>query len=96
MYVALILRGASIAISSRRSFHGLLATGATIILGLQTFVIVGGVLNMIPLTGITLPFISHGGTSLISSMCLVGFVQGVESLNEENLDEDIRLSALER
>ena len=96
MYVALILRGASIAISSRRSFHGLLAMGATIILGLQTFVIVGGVLNMIPLTGITLPFISHGGTSLISSMCLVGFVQGVESLNEENLDEDIRLSALER
>ncbi len=94
MYAALILRGASIAGAARRSFHGLLAMGATVMLGLQTFVIIGGVLNLIPLTGVTLPFISYGGSSLISSMCLVGLIQGVESLNEDDLNEDAHLAML--
>ena len=94
MYAALVLRGVSIAMAARRSFHGLLAMGATVLLGLQTFVIIGGVLKLIPLTGVTLPFISYGGTSLISSMCLVGFIQGVESLNEDDLREDTHLAML--
>ena len=94
MYVALIWRGAAIAMSTRTSFHGLLAMGVTILLGLQTFVIIGGVLKLIPLTGVTMPFVSYGGTSLVSSLCLVGFLQGVASLNEDNLREDMKLATL--
>ena len=96
MMIALVLRGAMIAMDARRGFHGLLAMGASILLGIQTFVIIGGVLKLIPLTGVTLPFVSYGGTSLISSMCLVGFIQGVESLNEDDLREDTRLATLRK
>ncbi len=88
MYVALIWRGATIAMATRRSFHGLLAMGITILLGLQTFVIIGGVLKLIPLTGVTMPFVSYGGTSLVSSLCLSGLLQGVASLNEDDLKEE--------
>ncbi len=93
IYVALIWRGATIAMAARRSFHGLLAMGATLMLGLQTFVIIGGVIKLIPLTGVTMPFVSAGGSSLLSSMCLMGLLQGVDSLNNDDLEEDARLAA---
>ena len=92
--VALIWRGTTIAMAARTSFHGLLAMGATLMIGLQTFVIVGGVIKLIPLTGVTMPFVSYGGTSLLSSMCLVGLIQGVESLNRDDLAEDSRLALM--
>ena len=94
MYVAIIWRGATTAMAARTSFHGLLALGCTIMLGLQTFVIIGGVIKMIPLTGVTMPFVSYGGTSLVSSLCLVGLLQGVASLNDDDLKEDTRLAML--
>ena len=94
IYGAFIWRGASIAMAARRRFHGLLAIGATLFLGLQAFLIIGGVLKLIPLTGVTLPFISYGGTSMVSSMCLAGLIQGVGSLNEEDLEEDTHLAML--
>ena len=94
MYVALIWRGVSVAMSARRSFHSLLAMGSTVLLGFQTFVIIGGVLKLIPLTGVTMPFVSYGGTSLISSLCLIGFIQGVGSMNESDLEEDTHLAML--
>ena len=96
MFVALVLRGSMIAMAARRGFHGLLAMGASVLLGLQTFVIIAGVLKLIPLTGVTLPFVSYGGTSLISSMCLVGLIQGVESLNADDLREDNQLAVLRK
>ena len=94
MYVAIIWRGATTAMAARTSFHGLLAMGATLMIGLQTFVIIGGVIKLIPLTGVTMPFVSYGGTSLVSSMCLIGLIQGVASLNEDDLNEDTRLAML--
>ena len=94
MYVAIIWRGAAIAMETRTSFHGLLAMGVTTLLGLQTFVIIGGVVKLIPLTGVTMPFVSYGGTSLISCLCLIGFLQGVASLNEDNLKEDTQLATM--
>lgn len=96
MYAALIWRSASIASAARRRFHSLLVMGCISILGLQTFIIVGGVLKLIPLTGVTMPFVSYGGTSMVSSMCLAGLIQGVASLNEDDLDEDARMMRLER
>ena len=94
MYVAIIWRGATTAMAARTSFHGLLAMGCTTLLALQTFTIIGGVIKLIPLTGVTMPFVSYGGTSLVSSMCVMGLLQGVESLNEDDLDEDTRLALL--
>ncbi|MBQ8654089.1 MAG: FtsW/RodA/SpoVE family cell cycle protein [Clostridia bacterium] len=95
MYVAIVWRGTTIAMAARRSFHGLLAMGCTLMIGLQTFVIIGGVIKLIPLTGVTMPFVSYGGTSLVSSMCLAGLLQGVASLNEDDLDEDARLAMMD-
>lgn len=92
MYVILILRGTSIATSSRHSFYALLAMGATAMLGVQTFVIIGGVLKLIPLTGVTMPFVSYGGTSLVSCMGLIGILQGVASINQDDLAYDYEIS----
>ena len=92
MYGILIIRGASIATGARHSFYALLAMGATVMLGVQTFVIIGGVLKLIPLTGVTMPFVSYGGTSLISCMGLIGLLQGVASLNQDDLAYDYEIS----
>ena len=92
MYVILILRGVSIASAARSSFHALLAMGATIMLGIQTFIIIGGVLKLIPLTGVTMPFVSYGGTSLVSCMGLIGLIQGVASVNQDDLAYDYEIS----
>ena len=92
MYVILILRGSSIAVSARHSFHGLLAMGATSMLGIQTFVIIGGVLKLIPQTGVTMPFVSYGGTSMVSCMGLIGLLQGVASVNQDDLSYDYDIS----
>ena len=96
MYAAIIIRGATIAMGARYSFHALLAMGCTVILGVQTFIIIGGVIKLIPLTGVTMPFVSYGGTSLVSSLCIIGLLQGVSSLNEDDLKEDTRLANLGR
>ena len=94
MYAAILWRGVTIAMTARRSFHALLAMGCTLMIGLQTFVIIGGVIKLIPLTGVTMPFVSYGGSSLVSSLCLIGLLQGVASLNEDDLREDTRLAML--
>lgn len=92
MYVAMIWRGATTAMAARTSFHGLLAMGCTLMLGLQTFVIIGGVIKMIPLTGVTMPFVSYGGTSMVSCMGLIGLLQGVASVNQDDLSYDYDIS----
>lgn len=92
IYVAIIWRGTTIAMASRHAYQGLVAMGATMMIGLQTFVIIGGVIKLIPLTGVTMPFVSSGGSSLVSSMCLTGLIQGVASINEDDLEEDLKLT----
>ncbi len=87
-YIVLLIRGFSIALRARQSFYALLAFGCTMLLGVQTFVIIAGVIKMIPLTGITMPFISYGGTSLLSCMGLIGFLQGVASRIEVDAERD--------
>ena len=92
MYAILILRGASIANAARSGFHAIVAMGATVMLGVQTFVIIGGVMKLIPLTGVTMPFVSYGGTSLVSCMGLIGLIQGVSSVNQDDLSYDYEIS----
>lgn len=74
LYLVFIYRGLRIAIESRDDFARLLATGLTAIFGLQAFLIIGGVTKLIPLTGITLPFVSYGGSSIVANFALLGLL----------------------
>jgi cell division protein FtsW (lipid II flippase) len=67
VYLVIIARGMRIALVAQDGFSKLLAAGLMFGLALQTFIIVGGVLRVVPLTGITLPFVSYGGSSIISN-----------------------------
>jgi cell division protein FtsW (lipid II flippase) len=73
-YALITARGFKTALMASDAFSKLLATGLTAIFALQTFVIVGGVTKAIPLTGVTLPFVSFGGSSVIANMILVALL----------------------
>jgi cell division protein FtsW (lipid II flippase) len=73
-YLLLVARGFKTAMLARDSFSTLLAAGLSAMLALQVFVIVGGVTRVIPLTGVTLPFISYGGSSIIANLVLVALL----------------------
>src|SRR5260370_10547415 len=71
IYGLLVQRGLRTAMSVKDSYSKLLAGGLSFMLALQVFVIVGGVTRLIPLTGITTPFLSQGGSSLVASCMLI-------------------------
>jgi cell division protein FtsW (lipid II flippase) len=71
VYMVFVIRGFRISLAANDGFSKLLAAGLTFGFALQTFVIVGGILRVIPLTGITLPFVSYGGSSVIANFLVV-------------------------
>jgi cell division protein FtsW (lipid II flippase) len=71
VYMLVVARGFKIAMLADDGFSKLLAVGLTFAFALQTFIIVGGILRLIPLTGITLPFISYGGSSVVANFVLL-------------------------
>ena len=73
-YLLLSFRGFKTAMLANDGFSKLLATGLTAVLALQVFVIVGGVTRVIPLTGVTLPFVSYGGSSIVANMVLLALL----------------------
>jgi cell division protein FtsW (lipid II flippase) len=74
LFVLMVQRGFLIAIAARNGFSALLAVGLTSVLGLQALIILAGTLKLIPLTGITLPFVSYGGSSVVANFLLIGLL----------------------
>ena len=74
VYLLIAARGFKIALIANDGFSKLLATGLTAVFAIQAFVIVGGVTRVIPLTGVTLPFISYGGSSIVANFVLLALL----------------------
>lgn len=74
LYALVVTVGLGVAFRSRDTFRKLLAAGLTLVFGVQVFLIVGGILRLVPLTGITLPFMSYGGSALVGNLILVALL----------------------
>ncbi|MBV9407387.1 MAG: FtsW/RodA/SpoVE family cell cycle protein [Candidatus Eremiobacteraeota bacterium] len=79
VFLAVVLRALRVAQRTPDQYGKLLATGLAAVFGFQILIIVGGVLRLFPLTGITLPFISYGGSSLVTNFLLVALVWAISS-----------------
>ncbi len=79
LYVILIVRGFQISLKAPDLFGNLLAAGLTMMIALEAFINIAGVMGLIPLKGLALPFLSYGGTSLIMSLTAVGILLNISS-----------------
>ncbi|MCD1147026.1 FtsW/RodA/SpoVE family cell cycle protein [Peptoniphilus sp. KCTC 25270] len=75
LYILLTYRGVKIALEQEYTFYRILALSVSVLFALQSFLNIGGVIKLIPMTGITLPFISYGGSSMLSSFIALGILQ---------------------
>ncbi|MDA3846087.1 MAG: FtsW/RodA/SpoVE family cell cycle protein, partial [Vallitaleaceae bacterium] len=96
LFILLFLTICKIAFPIKNLFDTILVFGIGLILAIQTFLIVGGVIKMIPSTGVTLPLISYGGTSVMVTLAMIGVVQGLgakyqhpkEQIDDEDTEYD--------
>jgi peptidoglycan glycosyltransferase len=86
-YIVLVGSGMRIALRAQRDFEKLLAVGLTTLFAVQTFIIVGGVLRVVPLTGVTLPFMSYGGSSLVANYVLIALLVRMSDSTARSLHE---------
>jgi len=89
-FALLVSRAFHIALHAQKTFEQLLAVGIGTLLGLQTIVITAGTLKLMPLTGVTLPFVSYGGSSLIISFLMIGLLLFISS-GERRMGESASL-----
>ncbi|MGF1506905.1 MAG: FtsW/RodA/SpoVE family cell cycle protein [Anaerolineae bacterium] len=86
LFAFLVMRALHIATENEpRPFHALTASGIGVTLGIQALLIMGGVLKIVPLTGVTLPFVSYGGSSMLSSFLMVGLLLRISDPGTELL-----------
>lgn len=86
-FLLIIGAGFRIAVRSERPFDKILAVGLTTIFGLQAFIIIGGVVRVVPLTGVTLPFVSYGGSSLLANYVLLALLVRISDTTARRLGE---------
>jgi peptidoglycan glycosyltransferase len=86
-YLLIIGAGLRVAVRTNREVEKLLAVGLTTIVGMQAFIIIGGVLKVVPLTGITLPFVSYGGSSLVANYVLLALLMRLSDMSAVRLGE---------
>ncbi|NLK00585.1 MAG: FtsW/RodA/SpoVE family cell cycle protein [Clostridia bacterium] len=87
MYIIFVYRGFVIALQAGDDFSSLLAVGITSLMGLQSFIILAGVTKMLPLTGVTLPFISYGGSSLVANFIILALLLNISHANNTIREE---------
>lgn len=87
LYLILFYRGIKITLEQEKPFLRVLALGVTLLFGMQAFVAIGGVIKFIPMTGITMPFVSYGGSSMISSFMALAFLLVASEYEEYEEDE---------
>jgi peptidoglycan glycosyltransferase len=86
-FILIVGGGLRIALRTDRTFEKLLAVGLTTIVGIQGFIIIGGVIKVVPLTGITLPFVSYGGSSLVANYVLLALLIRLSDSSARRLGE---------
>ena len=74
VYLVIVQRGLRIGVAAADDFRSLLAIGLALVIGIQAFIIAAGNLKVLPLTGVTLPFISYGGSSLLANGLVIGLL----------------------
>ena len=83
LYMLLVYRGFKIALESRDTFAALLAAGLTTVVGVQSLVILGGTLKLMPLTGVTLPLLSYGGSSILANFIIIGLLLAISAQGKD-------------
>ena len=97
LFITFFYIGIKTALRGRKDFNVNLALGFTVLISFQFFLIIGGVIKLIPLTGVTMPFISYGGTSVVVSLLIAGILQWLNGeAGKEELEEAARLQEEER
>lgn len=90
LFFLIAYRCFKISITASDPFDKSVSLGLTLMFAVQTFVIVGGVIKLIPLTGITLPFVSYGGTSIVVNFVSLGIIQAISAKEEHRLGGEMR------
>lgn len=92
LFFLIAYRCFKISITAQDPFDKAVCLGLTLMFAVQTFIIVGGVIKMIPLTGITLPFVSYGGTSIVVNFISLGIIQAISAKEERRAGGEIHES----
>lgn len=85
--MSMFLLVVNISLKIKKRFYKLISLGLGVEYGFQVFLAIGGVTKFIPMTGITLPLVSYGGSSVLSTIVLIAIIQGLYILREDEDDE---------
>lgn len=88
LFFLLAYRCFKITLKAKNEYNKAVGLGLTLMFALQTFIIIGGVTKFIPLTGITVPFVSYGGTSIVVSFASLGIMQAISAREERHAEEE--------